>query len=186
MEESIGIKPKRIVLAGDSAGGTLAVSLCLLAFKAQKKMPDGLYLIYPCLSLEDDNITPSIMRSLNDPILPIPYLKMVQKLYMGGYDPKGKDPVFSPVKISLELLKQFPPTRIVVGEEDPFHDDCIKLTEKLMRQGVDVRLRTYKEICHGIINVSFNIIGLSSGKKIVKEGSEIIEHLFMKAKERKN
>ncbi len=47
MEKSIGIKPSKIVLTGDSAGGNLALALTFLAIKNNIRVPNGLMLAYP-------------------------------------------------------------------------------------------------------------------------------------------
>jgi len=47
MEHTLGIKPTKIILAGDSAGGNLALGVTLLAIKNNVKVPDGLMLAYP-------------------------------------------------------------------------------------------------------------------------------------------
>ena len=43
----IGIKPNKIVIAGDSAGGNLALAVTFLAIKNGIRIPDGLQLSYP-------------------------------------------------------------------------------------------------------------------------------------------
>ena len=47
MEHTLGIKPTKIILAGDSAGGNLALGVTLLAIKNNVRVPDGLMLAYP-------------------------------------------------------------------------------------------------------------------------------------------
>jgi hypothetical protein len=47
----LGIRPSRIILAGDSAGGNLAVATCLKAIMEHKRTPDGMVLAYPILNL---------------------------------------------------------------------------------------------------------------------------------------
>ena len=41
------IKPKKIIIAGDSAGGNLAIGITLRCIKLGIRMPDGLLLAYP-------------------------------------------------------------------------------------------------------------------------------------------
>ena len=43
---------KQIILAGDSAGGHLAVAVCLLAALRGFRRPDGLLLHYPVFSID--------------------------------------------------------------------------------------------------------------------------------------
>lgn len=183
-ENILGVKPENIILVGDSAGGSLAMSLTLLAQKSNRQTPVGIYMIYPAMSLEDRNVTPSLMKSINDPILPVPVLKMAKDAYRNKYQDSEKDALFSPSQINKELLKNFPPIRVVVGEEDPLQDECWKFVEKAVSVGVDIKMKVYKEICHGLINLAFNLMGSPSGNKIVKEGSGIIKELFTLADQR--
>ena len=47
----IGIKPKKIILIGDSAGGNLIAGITIKAIKSGFRVPDGLFMVYPGLSL---------------------------------------------------------------------------------------------------------------------------------------
>jgi len=47
LNKSSEIKPKKIIIAGDSAGGTLAINITLRCIKFGIRIPDGLLLSYP-------------------------------------------------------------------------------------------------------------------------------------------
>ena len=49
------------------------------------RVPDGLILAYPGLSLSKWDFIPSMLLSLDDPILPYPFLKMCLDSYSGKY-----------------------------------------------------------------------------------------------------
>jgi len=49
VEQSLGLKPKKIILSGDSAGGNLATALTGLTITKGVRVPDSLILIYPAL-----------------------------------------------------------------------------------------------------------------------------------------
>ena len=42
-----------------------------------------------------------------------------------------KDPLLSPSITSEEILKLFPPTRILTGTKDPLHDESLRFTKRL-------------------------------------------------------
>lgn len=65
-----------MILAGDSAGGNLALGLTYLCIKYNVKKPTGLLLIYPALNLNMQRFTPSLLVSLNDTMLPHTFLKI--------------------------------------------------------------------------------------------------------------
>lgn len=51
IEKSLGLRPKKIILTGDSAGGNLATALCGLALTRKIRVPDSLVLAYPAVLL---------------------------------------------------------------------------------------------------------------------------------------
>lgn len=50
-KNEFGIIPKKIVLTGDSAGGTLAAAVTVMAIERNYRIPDGLVLAYPGMIL---------------------------------------------------------------------------------------------------------------------------------------
>ena len=62
------IKPKTIILAGDSAGGNLCVALTALSIKFGQRIPDGLFVAYVALDIRY-MFSPSYLNSLHDKIL---------------------------------------------------------------------------------------------------------------------
>lgn len=69
METSLGIRPKKILLSGDSAGGNLAVALAGLTICKGIRVPDGLIPIYPALLISHSNFSPSRIFTFDDHIL---------------------------------------------------------------------------------------------------------------------
>jgi hormone-sensitive lipase len=43
-----------------------------------------------------------------------------------------EDPLICPLKASDELLSEFPPSYIITGDNDPLHDDSLRMAQKLM------------------------------------------------------
>jgi hormone-sensitive lipase len=120
-------EPKKIILVGDSAGGNLVAALTCLIIKLGIRKPDGIFMIYPAMNLDEKAFTPSLLYTLDDFILPHTYLKICAKAYVQKY--KGKlDYLLSPIVTPLSVLKEFPLTHIYVGSRDPFSDDCYRFT----------------------------------------------------------
>lgn len=46
-ETELGIKPEKIVIIGDSAGGNLTAALTVMAIERNYRVPDGIILAYP-------------------------------------------------------------------------------------------------------------------------------------------
>jgi hormone-sensitive lipase len=126
-KQTYNIEPEKVILVGDSAGGNLVASLTNLLITFKQRIPDGIVLVYPALNLNYNNYTPSLLTSLNDMILPHTFLKICLKAYLiEGTD--AKNMYVSPINTPDDHLKLYPPTRIFVGNRDPFHDDCCRLT----------------------------------------------------------
>ena len=51
MESTFGIKPRKVILVGDSAGGNLILGVTIRAIKMGFRIPDGLLLAYPGIKL---------------------------------------------------------------------------------------------------------------------------------------
>jgi hormone-sensitive lipase len=71
-----GKPPKKVILVGDSAGGNLVAAITIMAIQRNYRVPDGIILAYPGLNLQKSDFSPSLLLSLDDPILPYPFLQM--------------------------------------------------------------------------------------------------------------
>ncbi len=95
-----------------------------------------------------------MLNALDDVILPHTFLKLCLSAYTPeklGLEPK-LDPFLSPAYASDELLKELPPFRMLVGENDPLHDDSIRFFKRLNDLNKDVQIIEYEELPHGFLN----------------------------------
>jgi hormone-sensitive lipase len=53
------------------------------------------------------------------------------------------DPLISPSLASDDILSRFPPTRIILGTNDPLHDESFRLANKLLKLNRDVKITEY-------------------------------------------
>ena len=140
--EEIGGEAERIVMAGDSAGGGLAVALCVVLRDEGEPLPRALALLSPWLDLTCTS--PSWdARFEGDPVLDHS-LRMAAERYLDGADPR--DPLCSPLFADLSGL---PPVLVVVGTHEILYDDAVSFAELADQAGVDVEL----EIGHDLIHV---------------------------------
>lgn len=109
----LGFKPKKIVLAGDSAGGNLAAALTTLLIKENRRIPDGLLLVYPCLNIEPGLGTPSFVSAINSEFLSLTLLSCNWRAYIKGLDYKGGHPTASPLIAEPYIIKKYPKIRIM-------------------------------------------------------------------------
>ena len=101
----MGITPTKIILAGDSAGGNLAMALTIMCLERNFRLPDGLLLAYPALNLDLNSFTPSMMIAIDDPLLPYSNLKLFLDSYIGSSKAETKtNPYLSPIIVSDNIL----------------------------------------------------------------------------------
>jgi monoterpene epsilon-lactone hydrolase len=137
-----GIKPERIIVAGDSAGGNVTVAMLLLAAEAGLPQPGGVYLISPWLDLGPRTshlgYTPD-----KDPLLAPDAIRAWSKAYRG--DEHASHPRISPVFADVE---DFPRTLIQVGGAEALLEDSLVFASKLALAGTDVQLNVWKDQVH--------------------------------------
>lgn len=71
------------------------------------------------------------MYALEDQLIPYTLLKLCIQAYVPGEANPAFDPLLCPIHLSEELLRKFPPIRMMVGDADPLHDECWRFTDKL-------------------------------------------------------
>lgn len=138
----LGYGARDVILAGDSAGGNLALSLAL-QLKAQKRLlPRGLILMSPWTDLTASGQSHETKAAI-DPVLNAGYLAEMT----GNYAAKEKlnDPFISPLFGDYE---GFPPVYIQVGENEVLLDDSVMLYRRLLHANVSVRLDRFPGMWH--------------------------------------
>lgn len=140
---SSGLLPQHIAVAGDSAGGGLALSL-MLALKARRHaLPAAAALMSPWTDMEASGQSFET-RSAADPFHQRAMIKALAKAYLGsGGNPR--DPLASPVHGDLSGL---PPLLIQVGGNETVLDDARLLADRARAAGVEVRLEIWSGMFH--------------------------------------
>ena len=158
------IKFDEIILAGDSAGGNLILSLTYLLIMNKIKLPKAIFLFYPALKIDINTLVPSYLNSINDLILEYHLLKFCIESYCGKLTDNGKiitdtrNQFLSPLFMDNNILKLLPPVRIFGGSCDPLRDDSFYLMEKLLKLNKDVYFYEFKYFPHGYLNYDFKMV----------------------------
>ncbi len=138
-----GHDPKDIVIAGDSAGGGLALATQFELKEQGIPLPSCSVLLSPWvdLTLSQESILKHIDRS---PMLFLKEMKTWARNYAGVYplDYPKVSPLFAD-------LSGFPPMLIQVSDAEILIDEDILLAEKARAAGVEVTLQEF----HGLIHV---------------------------------
>jgi cation diffusion facilitator CzcD-associated flavoprotein CzcO/acetyl esterase/lipase len=137
-----GLDPGSIVIAGDSAGGGLAVALAARLRDAGEPLPAGLVILNGWLDLTCAGASMSYNRR-RDVGLFRPWTVRGGDLYRGDADPH--DPELSVVGAELRGL---PPTYLQVGTHDLLLSDSDLFVERARAAGVDVRYSRFEGMWH--------------------------------------
>jgi acetyl esterase/lipase len=137
-----GIDPTRIALAGDSAGGGLALAALVALREAGQPLPAAAVCISPWVDLALRGASLQQQARL-DPILDPQTLAKYAGYYAGNHDPAS--PLISPLYAGLQGL---PPLLIQVGTHEILLDDATRLAEHARQAGVEVTLETWDGLFH--------------------------------------
>ena len=155
-----GYEASRIIVAGDSAGGGLALAALLTLRDAGEALPAGAVCISPWTDLASTG--GSIQSKAHvDVVLNPDTLDLYARYYAGEHDVRS--PLISPLYADLRGL---PPLLIQVGADEILLDDATRCAEKAREAGVDVTLEIWDEMFHVFPLVPF-----------IREAKEAVEHI---------
>jgi monoterpene epsilon-lactone hydrolase len=137
-----GVDAGQIALAGESAGGGLAVATLLALRNAGLPLPSSALLMSPYadLTLSGETI---VERAASDPILTPEGLRLRVPDYVGGAD--ASDPQISPIFADLSGL---PPLLIQVGSNEILLSDAVRLAGRAALADVPVTLEVTPGVPH--------------------------------------
>ena len=138
-----GFPPEKIIVAGDSAGGNLALGVAVQARDADLGVPAAIVLISPWLdaSLRGDSY---ISRAKEDLFSKPDQLKAMARTYLGrGGDPAH--PLMNPLDADLTGL---PPIVIHAGDYDITRDDSVLLAQRAEQAGIPCALKIWPKMFH--------------------------------------
>jgi len=137
-----GYAPGKIVIAGDSAGGGLALAALAALRDAHDPMPAAAVAISPWTDLEGTGDSVKT-KAAKDPMVQGSDLVPMAKMYFGTHDPKN--PLLSPLHADY---RGFPPLLIQVGEAEILLDDSTRVAERAKAAGVKVELEVWDDMVH--------------------------------------
>ncbi|MBR6787302.1 MAG: alpha/beta hydrolase [Clostridia bacterium] len=147
--QELGIDPKRIGVGGDSAGGTLTVTSCLMARdRGAAVRPLFQMLVYPWLDGRD--ASDSCRRFTDTPMWNSTLSKKVGPII--NPEP-ARTPLAYRSPVEADSLADLPPAYIEVAEFDCLHDDGVLYADLLRKAGVPAELTETKGTMHGFDTV---------------------------------
>lgn len=133
---------RTIAVAGDSAGGGLAMSLMVALREQGLPMPSAAALLSPWVDLTASGESYQT-RARVDPVHQRAMVLFLSKVYLAGRDPS--DPRASPL---FADLKGLPPLLIQAGDHETILDDAVRLAENARSAGVEVTFDVVPEMIH--------------------------------------
>lgn len=132
-----------IVLAGDSAGGGLGLTVLAKASRDPSlPRPSGAMVLSPMtdFALTGDSIEG---RAKADPVIKRKMLEQTAETYLRAHDRRTPDA--SPLYADLSAL---PPVQIHVGDNEILLDDSVRYGERFESQGGDVAVHVWRGMPH--------------------------------------
>lgn len=161
-----GIRGSDIIIAGDSAGGNLALVLMQRIKKHGLPMPACSFLLSPATDMIQSGMS-SVENRFSDVMFSLEAMLYFRQLYVQDdidFHNEEISPLFSD-------FTDFPPCMIHVSSSELMRDDSTRLAEFMQAKGVDVKLQLWRDMPHvfGIFEQ------LPESKALVKQLAEFIE-----------
>ncbi|MBP7338498.1 alpha/beta hydrolase [Niveispirillum sp.] len=167
-----GGNPARLLIGGDSAGATLAASVCQLLSPAEQR-PKGQVLFYPVLTLADGDAR-LVSRQTNgngDYFLSREGIAWAKGNYLS--DPSlAFLPAVSP--LLAPDLRGLPPALLVTGGYDPLHDEAALYAARLRDAGGQAEHLTYPGTFHGFMSFCG---ALDVGRQAIREVADRMQRM---------
>ena len=139
---SIKGDPARVALAGESAGGNLALATAIAARDKKIQMPVSILAVYPVAG--NDTNTVSYRENANAK----PLSRAMMGWFFKHYTNSPADAQDPPLNLLGADLKGLPPTTIVTAQIDPLRTEGETLAAKLREAGVTVSYRNFDGVAH--------------------------------------
>ncbi len=161
---SINADPRRIALAGESAGGNLAIDTAIWARDRNLPMPVHQLLIYPVAGTDLNT------RSYEETTKAVPLNRAAIKWYVKYFTNSPvdlQDPRLDVV--GAADLRGLPPTTIISAEIDPLRSEGELLAQKLAAAGVAVQQRTYPGVTHEFFGMGAVVAAARTAEEFAAE-----------------
>jgi acetyl esterase len=165
-----GIDPNRLIIAGDSAGGTIAT---VLARKVAEN--NGLHVLLQVLMypVTDPSLQTESWREFAEgPVITLETARKAWEMYAPNIaERQNADaaPIFA------TNLAGSASALIIIAEYDPLRDEGIAYAARLEHAGVKVKTSIYKEMPHGFFQMAGYING---GRQVITEVAREIKDVL--------
>ncbi len=167
---SKGYKPENIIIAGDSAGGSLTLTTLLKLRDEGSSLPLGAVAMSP--QTDHTTLSRSIYENAkSDPLLSNSGHFWFTQAFLAGADPK--DPLASPL---FGDLRGLPPLLVQVSTSEMLYDHSTRLVEKAKAAGVNATLQEWDGMVHVFQGYGLNF--LPEARDALNKIGKFIQTLF--------
>jgi acetyl esterase len=149
--QSINVDPSRLAVVGDSAGGTMAAAVTLLA--KERGGPKIAFQALLCPGTDANFNTPSYNEFQEGYYL----TREEMEWFWDNYAPDNatrKEPTASPLQASIDQLKGLPRALVITDENDVLRDEGEAYAHKLMQANVTVTATRYLGTIHDFMVIN--------------------------------
>ncbi|NCB62310.1 MAG: alpha/beta hydrolase [Clostridia bacterium] len=138
----LGYGAREVTVAGDSAGGNLALVLTMLLRDSGRLVPRRLVLFSPWTDMTASGKSYEERVDI-DPMITMNYIRAIRNVYAPGHTLSS--PLLSPL---FGDFCGFPPVLIQVGSNEILYSDSIRLRDRLVQTGIPCRLEVWPDMWH--------------------------------------
>ena len=169
----LGGDPKKVAVAGESAGGNLAAVTCLRARDRNVAAPVYQVLIYPVTNNDFD--TPSYREHGDAKPLNVKMMKWFFAHYLGNQPSVARHPYAFPLQAADH--QKLPRATIITAEIDPLRSDGKMYADKLEKAGVKVTYQNFEGVPHEFFGMGAVV---DDAKKAVAKAAEGLKTAYGK------
>ena len=137
-----GFKPEHIVTTGDSAGGSLSISVILAARSIGLPLPAAAMPMCPWYDMENSGDSMRI-NDEKDCLVKKSVVDDMAKNFLGGAS--ARDPLANPL---FADVKGLPPIYITVSRDETLFDDSVRFEKIAQAAGVEIKVDIFADMQH--------------------------------------
>ncbi|WP_217991247.1 alpha/beta hydrolase [Sphingomonas spermidinifaciens] len=172
---ALGIDPSRLAVAGDSAGGNMAIAVTMMAKDRAGPRISHQLLFYPVTDDVSDNAS---YRAFGDG----PFLtRRAMDYFLEANFPadRRKDVLAFPLRASLDQLAGLPAATVIVAENDLLRDEGEAYGRRLMDAGVPVAITRYNGTMHDFVMLNA-LAGSEPARTAIAQGAQRLRSSFVR------